>query len=323
MKIDLHSPHFLGQKAAKEHIKALDALSASIGLKGYHALFLSSGEEGIAQVFWTTYLHSIRALGKNHLLISKNAGRAIYANAERLEGLGALAKSFSDDLQELLSVRTALVSVEAANPVTGEMASLEDISALCKKQGALLHIDVTAALGRSWIDLEQLSPDYITYDGWAPGTGVLWVRENIPIKPLISGAEEQSGLRAGAVSPGICIETASEISERLIDLSTFSMEYAEKRAEFCKRLGGAQIFAPLHHLPHIVVFGFKGLHAELLAYHLNEAGIYLSLGGGRSQSVEQLTNNPSMVSIDLTEVDVDAVDTIVEVARSLKARVAL
>jgi len=314
MSADLHSPGKCGQKAAKEHLAALDLLDRSIGL-GYRAVFVSSGEEGISQVFWTTYLQAVRALGKTHIALSRYSGRGACESAERLEPLGVQIKRFDADLKDHLSVRTALISSPVACGLSGKVISLEE------RAGAFIHVDITDALGAIWIDFEHLRADYITYDGMLPGVGALFVREGLELEPLIAGSEEQRGWRAGAIDPRATTALADEIKQRLEQTDAFAMEYGEEKALFSERLCDAEFFPS--ELPHILVFGYAGLHAELLAYHLDALGVHVSFGGGRCQTLESLTGSPIALSVDLRTVDLAAADMICEVARSLQKRLAL
>ena len=314
MSADLHSCGRAGQRAAKEHLAALEQLDCSIG-PGYRSVFVSSAEEGIAQVFWTTYLQSVRALGKTHIALSKWSSRAAFASAERLESLGAQIKRFDDDLGDHLSVRTALISSPAACGLSGRALCVEE------RGGALLHLDITDALGALWLDFEHLRPDFITYDGAQPGSGALFVREGLELEPLIPGSEEQRGWRAGHIDPITCRALADEIASRMEETDTFAMEHAEKKELFSERLCDAELFPS--ELPHVLVFGYPGLHGELLAYHLDALGIHLSFGGGRYQTLEHLIGAEHALSCDLRHLDLESADTICEVARSLQKRAAL
>lgn len=316
--LDIHRAGRPFQKAAKEHRCALEHLDRAIG-PGYRAVFVSSGEEAVAQVFWTTYLQAIRALGKTHIAISKWSGRGVCACADRLEALGAHVKRFDTDVQKHLSIRTALISSPAACGLSGKVLPIEEIAR--ERYGALVHVDITDALGATWLDFASLNADFITYDGSESGMGALFVREGLDLEPLIPGSEEQRGLRAGRVDPSACIALADEITHRLAETHTFTMEYAEKKALFSQYLCDAEFFPS--DLPHILVFGYAGLHAELLAYYLDVQDIHLNFGGGRYQILEHLTDSAVALSIDLRFADLEAADTICEVARSLQKRVAL
>lgn len=314
MSADVHSSGKQGQKAGRAHLAALERLDSSIG-PGYRSVFVSSGEEGIAQVFWTTYLQSVRALGKSHIALSRWSSRGACESAERLESLGVHIKRYDADLEKHLSIRTALISTPAACGLSGKALSVSE------RGGALLHLDVTDALGAIWLEIEHLQPDYITYDGALNGMGALFVREGLDLEPLIPGSEEQRGWRAGSIDPSAAIALGNEIATLLEQTETFAMEYAEKKELFAERLCDAEFFPS--DLSHILVFGYSGLHSELLAYHLDALGIHASFGGGRRQTLEYLVGSPHALSIDLRKTSLEAADTICEVARSLQKRVAL
>lgn len=341
MKLDPHAPHAAGQRAAHLHLQALEKLQRSLGITGYsRAVFTSSGAEAVQQVYLSVYLHTVRALGKNHMLIPASAGREIYDSVSRLEPLGVYGKIIALDskgaldlqqLEALISPRTALVSMSVASSLVGAVEPLEKVARICHANGISLHLDITAGWGKIWLDLEALQPDYITLDGPFWGSGALWVRDGVPIEPLIPGSDEQGGLRAGAIDPNLYTELGNYVESARGGLHAFSMEMAEKKAGFKQRLGAAHVFTPEESLPHILAFGFEGVHGELLAFHLDAAGVYLSFGGGTAPPLERLLREMGVsvelaqtaLSCDLAHIEVDAADLITEIARSLKGSMGL
>ncbi|MCB1080979.1 MAG: aminotransferase class V-fold PLP-dependent enzyme, partial [Chlamydiia bacterium] len=48
------------------------------------------------------------------------------------------------------------------------------------------------------------------------------------------------------------------------------------------------LFQGTERLPHITTIVFPGVFSELLAFHLREAGVFVSWGGGRNQKLEHI-----------------------------------
>src|SRR5262249_30831507 len=96
---------------------------------------------------------------------------------------------------------SALVSVMLANNETGITQPIAEVSALCKKHGALLHCDAVQALGKIPVDFGALGCDMMTisaHNGGGPlAAAPLIVRRDLPFQPLLTGGGQELGRRAG------------------------------------------------------------------------------------------------------------------------------
>lgn len=106
-----------------------------------------------------------------------------------------------DRLARAIRPETALVSLMAANNETGVLWDLAAISAICQRQGVLFHTDAIQFAGKEFIDLEAIPIDYLTIAGHKlhgpKGSGALYVRRSAPVTPLVLGADQENGRRAG------------------------------------------------------------------------------------------------------------------------------
>lgn len=107
-----------------------------------------------------------------------------------------------DALKVLLACEdTALVSVMHANNELGTVQPVEEVGRLAKLHGALFHVDAAQAVGKVRVNVQDMQADLLTIAGhkmYAPkGVGALYVRRGTPIRPLMSGATQEGGLRPG------------------------------------------------------------------------------------------------------------------------------
>jgi cysteine desulfurase len=114
--------------------------------------------------------------------------------------LGALAAVVSD--------RTALVSVMAANNEIGVLQSLADIGRIAHAHGAMFHVDAAQAAGKIPLDVDSMHIDLLSLTAhkmYGPkGCGALYVRRRVELVPRIVGGGHERGLRAGTLNvPGI------------------------------------------------------------------------------------------------------------------------
>src|SRR5207302_1764648 len=99
----------------------------------------------------------------------------------------------SDAIIDAITPRTCLVSLQLSAPLIGVIQPLTEIVALCKQRALLLHVDVTHAIGKIFIDFDDLGANFVTFNGdqlQAPkGTGGVFAR-GAQLLPLIHGEEE-------------------------------------------------------------------------------------------------------------------------------------
>ena len=97
-----------------------------------------------------------------------------------------------------------LVSVMTANNEVGTIQPIKKIGKLCKKYGAYFHTDATQAVSTMQIDVEENNIDFLSCSAhkfYGPkGIGILYIREGIPMKPLLFGGEQERNLRAGTTN---------------------------------------------------------------------------------------------------------------------------
>ena len=88
-----------------------------------------------------------------------------------------------------------------ANNETGAIAPLREIGALAREAGVAFHTDAAQSVGKIPVDVEELQVDFLTLAGhkfYAPkGVGALYVRGGAAFTPLLHGASQEGGRRAG------------------------------------------------------------------------------------------------------------------------------
>ena len=106
-------------------------------------------------------------------------------------------------LEEMLSriKEKVLVSLMHANNETGNLLDIERVSELCKKYQAIFHSDTVQTLGHYPIDLSKLTIHFITgaahkFHG-PKGVGILYINEQLKVKPNIHGGSQERNMRAG------------------------------------------------------------------------------------------------------------------------------
>lgn len=113
----------------------------------------------------------------------------------RADRMGRLAYH---ELEELCRPNTRAVVITHASNLTGKVTHLEEVSAFTRRHGLLLVVDASQTAGVLPINIEEMGIDVLCFTGHKgllgpQGTGGIWVREGIKIRPLTVGG---SGIKS-------------------------------------------------------------------------------------------------------------------------------
>ncbi len=336
------TPHQKGQELYPAMSEYYKILYDSIGAQENDRLVLtSSGSEAVNHAIFSAYRDVTLGTGKNHFLTSRTSEAAAVMTIHHLETFGCVSKMIEVDkvglvtleaLAEILSPRTALLSLSLANGLTGVIQPIVEIVALCRQRGIRLHLDVTHLLGKSICNLAELGADYVTFNGdqlHVPrGTGILYVRQGVPCSPFILGGADQGGMRAGGLNISGLAALACAVQEAIENRDLMCTEIARLRNQLergiIRHFPRAQVcFKNQERLPHCTALFFPGIANEALLFALNRRGVCASIGGGHFQQIglmlaacgveESLANSAVAFSLSryTTEEEIDSTIQIV------------
>jgi len=105
------------------------------------------------------------------------------------------------ELSAALRDDTVLVSIMHANNEVGTVQPIEEIAAITRPRGILLHTDAAQSVAKIPVDVDDLGVDLLTLAGHkfyaTKGVGALYRRRNTALSPLLVGAGHEMGLRPG------------------------------------------------------------------------------------------------------------------------------
>lgn len=190
------------ENARKSVAKILNAHPAEI-------FFTSGGTESSN----TAITAAVRDLGCKHIISSPIEHHATLHTVEHLYHTGEAALSYvkilpnghvdMDDLAQLLanSEEKCLVTLMHANNEIGNMLDIHAVGELCKKHQAIFHSDTVQTVGHFPFDLRNTPVHFITGAGHKfhgpKGAGLLYINENVRIKPFVHGGSQERNMRAG------------------------------------------------------------------------------------------------------------------------------
>jgi len=190
------------ETARKSVAKLLNANPAEI-------FFTSGGTESSNMAIQA----AIRDLGCKHIISSKIEHHAVSHTVEYFDNLDEVKVSYVkllpdghvdiEDLEKLLAAaeEKTLVSLMHANNEIGNMLDIHAVGNLCKLYNAIFHSDTVQTVGHFPMDLRNTPVHFITgaahkFHG-PKGVGIIYINENVRIKPFVHGGSQERNMRAG------------------------------------------------------------------------------------------------------------------------------
>jgi cysteine desulfurase len=269
--------------------------------KPSEVIFTSGGTESV-----NTAIRCLAQWRKRPLLITSAVEHA--AVREQLEVLGRSGDQevivLPNDTSGIVSVEAlesliasrgediALVTVMWANNETGVIQPIEQLGTCCRAAGIPFHSDATQWVGKMPVDLSVTPVDMISCAGHKfhgpKGVGVLWVREGLPVFPLILGGGQERGRRGGteSVADIVGLGVASRVARAWLE-SGGHEAMPQVRADFEAAIRArvpdccvnAEAAPRMWSTSNV---GFPRVEAELMLLGLSEAGVYASAGSACS-----------------------------------------
>lgn len=185
------------------------------------------------------------------------------------------------------NTRQTLISVMLVNNETGVIQPVEEITALARKHGALVHTDAVQAFGRIPVDIQKLGVDFLTLSshkiGGPQGAGCLVIANCVAVAPQMKGGNQEKNLRAGTENIAGIAGFAKAIA--LSDIAT-TQKLSLWRDKIESALAAAapiRIFgkdAP--RVCNTTMFSLPGASSEMQLIALDLAGICVSNGSACS-----------------------------------------
>ncbi len=304
------------ENARKSVAKILHAHPAEI-------FFTSGGTESSN----TAITAAVRDLGCKHIITSKIEHHATLHTVEHLYHSGEAALTYvrllpnghvdMDDLEKILSSseEKCLVTLMHANNEIGNILDIHTVGNLCKLYNAIFHSDTVQTVGHFPFDLRNTPVHFITGAGHKfhgpKGVGILYINENVKIKPFINGGSQERNMRAGTenlygiVGFAKALELATTNYEKesayIKSLKLYMLEQLKKHIKGVSFNGdplGNSLYTVLS-----VSFS-KSEKSEMLLFNLDINNICASGGSActsgadaGSHVIRSINNNPNQVTV--------------------------
>lgn len=289
------SMHAFGGQVAKYVDRAREEVARFINAEPDEIVFTSCATEsdntairGTAEYFGTGLKVITTAVEHPAVLQPCRRLKALGHEVVAL-GVDSLGNLDLDQLRrELASAKgKALVSVMYANNETGVVFPMDEIAAICREHGAILHTDAVQVAGKIPVDVKRTPIDMLSMSGHkfhAPkGVGIFYVRRGTKVKPFMLGGHQERARRAGTENVPYIIGLAKACELARLGMAKEAVAVAAMR----DRLEAGLLAAcpnvrvngdPSRRLPNTLNVSFEYIEGEAIAYRLSDLGICISTG---------------------------------------------
>ncbi|CAM3496533.1 NifS family cysteine desulfurase [Campylobacter upsaliensis] len=292
---------------------AMDKLYEGLGASDLDDIVITScATESINWVLKSAYFDYILDKERDEIIISSVEHPAVSGAAHFLKSLGVKVielpvnsegVSSVEHLREVISDKTALVSVMWANNETGMIFPIKEMAELSHEFGALFHTDATQAVGKIKVDLRQSGVDFASFSAHKfhgpKGVGGLFIKKGLKLTPLLHGGEHMGGRRSGTLNVPyiVAMAEALRIANSMLNFEDShirrlrdKLEDAVLSIEDTSVVGDRK-----NRVPNTILASIKGVEGEAMLWDLNKNGIAASTGSACAS--EDLESNPIMEAI--------------------------
>lgn len=288
------SLHQAGRAARQKLESSRARIARSLGCDPKALTFTASGAEANALALKGAFLARTQP-ERRQLLSSQIEHPSVLATLSQLVPLGAellLLPPAADGqvkaeaFAQVLGPQTFLCSLMGANNETGVLQPTQEVAALCRAQGILVHSDAVQLTGRVPLQLHAEGPDLVSLSGHKfggpSGVGLLYSKTDVALTPLVPGHQE-GGRRGGSASPELAEGFALALELAQAQVAEQQTRWAALRDHF-----EAQVLSLIPsvqvngkealRLPNTSNLRFEGADAETLLIALDLDGICVSMG---------------------------------------------
>ena len=186
------------------------------------------------------------------------------------------------DLENKITDKTILVSINAVNSEIGIKQPIKEISKIVKKHSkCFFHCDMTQAIGKVKIDINDC--DLVSFSAHKffgiKGIGVLLKKKKINLTPLIHGGKSTTVYRSGTPCLPLIVSLSKALRLALTDIDK-KYKYVEKLNKKVKnellKYDKVKINSNSNCIPHILNISVLGVKPETMLHALEENNIFIS-----------------------------------------------
>lgn len=282
--------HGVSRRAKNALEEARERVAAHLGCVPSEVVFTGGGTEADN----LAVKGPAAAVGTGGVVTVATEHEAVLESAEFLRRLGHpvtvvgvdhFGRVDPEEVAAAVGPETAVASVMVANNETGTLQPVAEVAAAVKAANpeTLVHTDAVQAYMTD-LDVGALGVDLLTLAahkfGGPKGVGVLYVRQGVPLEPVLHGGGQEMGRRSGTVNVAGAVGMAAAMDAATADRERFAVDVAEARRRFEAALvGKAERTVPVDHtLVQHSHLRFPGVRNETLLVRLDRRGLAAAAG---------------------------------------------
>lgn len=312
------SKHTKGITAELYVKEAKETIAGCLKCQPKEIIFTSGGTESNNMAFIGTAIANRRA-GK-HVITTRIEHASVHEPMAYLEEMGyevtylpvnSVGQVSVEEVENALRDDTFLVSIMYVNNEIGSVEPIGEIGELLHRKNPeiLFHVDAIQAFGKYKIVPGRLGIDMMSVSGHKihgpKGSGFLYVRDGVKIRPILFGGGQQKGMRSGT-------ENVPAIAGLGVAVKRMYQDNAAKRKQLYKlkrlMIEGLQQFEGVtingiegidleETAPHIVSASFASIKSEVMLHALAQEGVFVSSGSACSSNHPELSGTLQAVGV--------------------------
>ncbi|MCR5795583.1 MAG: cysteine desulfurase [Solobacterium sp.] len=278
-----------GTEVSRMMEKARGAIAGLLGVKDSEIIFTSGSSESNSSAVKGV---CFACRDKRHIVTSAIEHSSIMNSCRQMQEVFGWDVTYLpvtqegtvrlEDLKRAVRPDTALVSLMAVNNETGAVNPFHEAAHFVKtKTHAYFHCDLTQAVGKIDIDMKDIDLASISahkIEG-LKGSGILVRKNHVPFVPLISGGEQEYGIRGGTSNACVnmifakTLRLALENGRKSHDAV---LQLAKKLIGSLEGIEGIELNSPHEPLVPMVNFSYEKIPSEVMQNALNKKGFMVS-----------------------------------------------
>ena len=307
--------HPYGYDASVAVQKSRENIAAAIGASMDEIVFTSGATE-------SDNLALIGVMKKysekgNHLITCATEHKAVLDTARHLESEGfkvtylpvnEFGEINLEELQSVITDKTVLISIMAANNEIGTVADVAEIGKIAHENDVFFHTDAAQAVGHVPIDVNKMNIDLMSFSShkiYGPkGIGALFVRSlkpRVKLDSIMFGGGQEQNIRSGTLNvPGIVgFGKAIEVARKDMESENEQLrKWTGMMLSKFEKIGGKLNGHPEKRLAHNLNVRFEGIESKAI---INSVSKKIAISAGSACTTQIVEPSHVLLALGLSE----------------------
>ena len=292
------SQHFYGRIAQKALDEARDTIAGILNAHPSEIYFTSGGTEadnwamkGIARANESKGKHIITTVIEHPAILGACKDLQSVGFEVTYIGVDKQGVVNLDELKKAIREDTILISCMYANNEIGTIQPIKEIAEIAKEKKIIFFTDAVQAMPAMNIDVKEVGMDAMSFSAHKfngpKGIGVLYLRNGVKIKSMVSGGHQERTRRGGTSNVAGAVGLAEALRLNRLTLKEDNEKVKYLRDYFVKRVEEEIPFAYYNghrenRVPSNADFSFEFIEGESILFSLDLEGIAVSSGSACS-----------------------------------------